>query len=67
MLHSAQADWLRGLGIDALVEEGRQRWEANAAAPDLDAVAGRSRGAEAAALTASPGLGDHTVLVFTKP
>jgi SAM-dependent MidA family methyltransferase len=64
---TTQADWLRGLGIDALVEEGRHRWEANAATPDLEAIAGRSRAAEAGALTASPGLGDHTVLVFTKP
>jgi len=64
---TTQAEWLRGLGIDALVEEGRQRWEASAATPDLAAVAGRSRSGEAAALLASPGLGDHTVLRFTKP
>jgi SAM-dependent MidA family methyltransferase len=61
---SSQAAWLAGLGIDALVAEGRARWEAGAAAPDLDALAGRSRIGEAAALTDPYGLGAHTVLTF---
>ena len=61
---SSQAAWLAGLGIEALVAEGRARWEAGAVAPDLDALAGRSRIGEAAALTDPYGLGAHTVLAF---
>ena len=61
-LDTTQAEWLAGLGIDALVAEGRARWEAGAAAPDLDALAGRSRVTEAAALTDPAGLGGHRVL-----
>ncbi len=62
---STQAAWLRDLGIDGLVAEGAARWEAGAAAPDLEALAGRSRGVEAAALTDPGGLGAHTVFVLT--
>ncbi len=61
-LDATQAEWLAGLGIDALVAEGRARWEAGASAPDLDALAGRSRVTEAAALTDPAGLGRHRVL-----
>ena len=64
---TSQADWLRGLGIDDLVAEGAAAWEAGAAAPDLAAVAGRSRGVESAALTDPAGLGAHTVFVLTTP
>jgi SAM-dependent MidA family methyltransferase len=56
-----QGEWLRGLGVDDLVAEGRARWEAGAAAPDLAALAGRSRVTEAAALLEPSGLGAHTV------
>jgi NADH dehydrogenase [ubiquinone] 1 alpha subcomplex assembly factor 7 len=63
---STQAEWLRALGIEALVEEGRAQWEAGAARGDLDALAGRSRINEAAALTDPAGLGAHTVLVLKK-
>ncbi len=59
----SQADWLAELGVAALVEDGRRRWEAGVAAPDLDAIAGRSRAVEAAALTDPAGLGAHTVVV----
>jgi NADH dehydrogenase [ubiquinone] 1 alpha subcomplex assembly factor 7 len=62
-----QAGWLAALGIDDLVIEGRARWEAAAAAPDLAAIAGRSRGTEAAALTDPLGLGAHTVVTLTRP
>jgi len=65
-LETTQAAWLSGLGIDALVAEGRAQWEAGAAAPDLVALAGRSRAPEAAALTDPGGLGAHTVLRFVK-
>jgi SAM-dependent MidA family methyltransferase len=64
---SSQAEWLRDLGIDALVAEGRAAWEAGAARGDLAALAGRSRATEAAALTDPAGLGAHTVLVLAKP
>jgi SAM-dependent MidA family methyltransferase len=63
---SSQADWLRTLGIDELVAEGRAGWDAGAARGDLEALAGRSRITEAAALTDPTGLGAHTVLVLTK-
>lgn len=62
-----QAEWLRGVGIDALVAEGQAAWEAGAARGDLAALAGRSRATEAAALTDPTGLGAHTVLVLTRP
>ncbi len=46
-----QAEWLGCLGIDELVDEGRRRWrEAGAQRGDLEALAGRSRVSEAAAL-----------------
>ncbi len=64
---SSQAEWLRSLGIDDLVEAGRRTWEAGAARGDLEALAGRSRITEAAALTDPAGLGAHTVVVLTKP
>jgi SAM-dependent MidA family methyltransferase len=61
----AQADWLRDLGIDELVESGRGAWERGAARGDIDAIAGRSRGVEAAALTDPGGLGMHRVVTMT--
>ncbi len=64
---STQAEWLGALGIGDLVAEGQAIWECSAAAPDLAAIAGRSRGPEAAALTDANGLGAHSVLVLTKP
>jgi SAM-dependent MidA family methyltransferase len=61
-----QADALRGLGLDALVEEGRRVWDDGRARGDLAALAGRSRVDEAAALTDPGGLGAHRVFVFAK-
>jgi SAM-dependent MidA family methyltransferase len=61
---TTQREWLGALGVDALVEEGRARWEAGARDPDLDALAGRSRATEAAALTDPDGLGAHRVMLF---
>lgn len=58
---SAQADFLRRHGLHDLVDEGRRRWAASAAAPDLAALAMRSRPMEAEALTDSSGLGGFTV------
>lgn len=62
----AQADWLRALGIDELVAEGRAQWEAGAHRGDLDAVAGRSRAVESAALCDPTGLGGFLVAPFSR-
>jgi SAM-dependent MidA family methyltransferase len=56
-----QADWLRSLGLADLVAEGEAAWRAGAAGGDLAALAGRSRGVEAANLTDPGGLGGFTV------
>jgi SAM-dependent MidA family methyltransferase len=61
-----QTDWLRSLGIDELVEEGRRAWADGAAVGGLDALAGRSRVNEAAALTDPNGLGAHRVVEFAR-
>lgn len=57
-----QDDWLRAHGIDELVEEGRRRWREAAAAPDLAAIAARSRVSEAEALLDPTGLGAFGIL-----
>jgi len=62
----SQADWLRDLGIEELVEQGRRTWEARAHIGDLEALAGRSRATEAAALCDPAGLGAHRVLTFSR-
>lgn len=62
---TTQAEWLRGLGLDELVEAARTRWRERAAT-DLDALAARSWVTEATALTDLAGLGAHTVLVLAK-
>jgi len=59
-----QADWLRALGLDDLVEEGRKAWDAGAAEGGLEALTGRSRASEAAALIDPAGLGAHQVVLF---
>jgi len=59
---STQADWLRSLGIDALVEQGRAEWERNAGVGDLAALKARSRVREADALLDPTGLGGFTVI-----
>ena len=63
---ASQAAWLRELGIEELVAEGRRTWEERAHIGDLDALAGRSRVAEASALTDPAGLGAHRVLTFRR-
>jgi len=62
-----QADWLIGHGIDELVDEGRRRWDAAAAAPDLAALRARSRASEADALCDPTGLGAFEVLEWRRP
>jgi SAM-dependent MidA family methyltransferase len=54
---STQAQFLRRWGIGSLVAEGNRHWAATAAAPDLQAVAMRSRAVEAEALLDPAGLG----------
>jgi SAM-dependent MidA family methyltransferase len=61
-----QAEWLRGLRIDELVDEGRRIWHERAHLGDLVAVEGRSRVTEADALLDLTGLGAHRVIVLTK-
>src|SRR5262245_11386518 len=61
-----QAQLLAELGIDALVEEGRTIWRERAHLGDLEAIAGRSRGVEAEALTDPAGLGAHRVIVLRR-
>jgi SAM-dependent MidA family methyltransferase len=56
-----QAQFLRRWGIDELVAEGRDAWARAAAAPDLGAIAMRSRALEAEALLDPAGLGGFTV------
>jgi NADH dehydrogenase [ubiquinone] 1 alpha subcomplex assembly factor 7 len=63
---TSQADWLHALGIDDLVAEGEATWRARAHIGDLEALAGRSRATEAAALTDPSGLGAHEVLVLQR-
>lgn len=64
--HIAQGEWLRDLGINALVDEGAQAWREGAHRGDLDALVGRSRITESAALTDPNGLGAHHVVVLNK-
>ncbi len=64
---STQAVWLRGLGIDALVDEGRHVWHERAHLGDLEAIAGASRVGEAEALTDPDGLGAHVVAIWRRP
>ena len=62
----SQAEWLDGLDIGGLVEAGRRTWEARAHIGDLEAVSGRSRVAEAGALTDPDGLGAHRVVTLSR-
>lgn len=61
-----QAQLLARYGIDELVEEGRRRWEAVAAHPDLDAMRMRSRVREAEALCDPAGLGAFVAVSWVK-
>jgi SAM-dependent MidA family methyltransferase len=58
---STQAAFLAAHGLDELVDEGRRVWLERASAPDLAALAARSRVREAEALTDVTGLGGFTV------
>ena len=60
----SQAEWLRDLGIDDLVDDARRTWDERAHLGDLEALAGRSRVGEATALADPEGLGAHRVVTF---
>jgi SAM-dependent MidA family methyltransferase len=60
----SQAEALGSVGIDDLVVVGAAIWRARAHLGDLEAIAGRSRAAEAAALTDPSGLGAHRVITL---
>lgn len=62
-----QRDWLLGLGIDELVDEGRRAWGAAAGAPDLQAITMRSRISEAEALLDPAGLGGFRAVTIDSP
>jgi SAM-dependent MidA family methyltransferase len=61
-----QAEWLRELGVDELLDEARRAWDARAHVGDLEALRHRSRVSEASALLDPAGLGAHQVLLFSK-
>jgi SAM-dependent MidA family methyltransferase len=62
---TTQAEWLRSLGVEELVEEARAAWHGRSA-NDLAAIAARSRVHEADALLDPAGLGAHRVIVLGK-
>jgi SAM-dependent MidA family methyltransferase len=57
-----QSEWLHTMGINELVSEGMQYWEAHKTSPDVAALKMRSRANEALALVSEDGLGSFTVL-----
>ncbi len=59
---SDQASYLRGLGLERMVAEGRDNWGKRAGIGDLAAVVARSRVVEAEALCDPSGLGAFAVL-----
>jgi SAM-dependent MidA family methyltransferase len=61
-----QMQFLERWGIGELVEEGRRKWAASAARPDVAAMAMRSRVREAEALLDAPGLGSFLVLEWAR-
>jgi SAM-dependent MidA family methyltransferase len=62
---TTQAEWLRSLGVDEMVEEARAAWHGRTV-PDLAAIAARSRVHEAEALLDPAGLGAHRVTILGK-
>ena len=63
---SSQSGWLVAHGLNVLVDEGRDYWQANASKPDLSAMLMRSRISEAEALTSLDGLGRFNVIEWIK-
>lgn len=62
---TSQAEFLRGWGIDDLVDEGRRVWQERAHLGDLTAIRARSRVTEAEALLEADGLGAFLVAEWT--
>lgn len=62
---STQAAFLQRWGIEDLVAEGSRQWAASAAAPDVGALAMRSRGVEAKALLDPAGLGAYVAVEWS--
>ncbi len=62
---TTQAEWLAGLGVHGLVEEGHRTWNDRAGIGDLEALKARSRINEAEALCDPAGLGGFTVLEWS--
>ena len=62
---ATQRQVLERLGINQLVEEGRQVWAEKASAPDVAALRARSRICEAESLLQSGGLGEFLFLEWT--
>jgi len=65
LAETTQADWLRSLGVDELVEAARAAWHGREA-NDLAALTARSRVHEADALLDPAGLGAHRVVILGK-
>ena len=65
LAETTQTDWLRSLGVEALVEEARAAWHGRSA-NDLAALTARSRVHEAEALLDPAGLGAHRVTILGK-
>ena len=61
-----QAQFLQRWGIDELVEEGRQAWSSQAAAPTLESLRMRSRVREAESLLDPQGLGGFSVIEWRR-
>jgi SAM-dependent MidA family methyltransferase len=64
LAETTQAAWLETLGLAAMVDDGRRRWEERAAVGDLEALEARSIATQAAALSDPAGLGAHRVVVL---
>ena len=62
---TTQAEWLRSLGVDELVDQARAAWHGRTA-NDLAAITARSRVHEADALLDPAGLGAHQVTILGK-
>lgn len=60
-----QAQWLRDLGLESLVEKSKQQWKMHAHNPDLTALEARSAIGESEALTDLSGLGSFKVLEWS--
>jgi NADH dehydrogenase [ubiquinone] 1 alpha subcomplex assembly factor 7 len=65
LTETTQAEWLRSLGVDELVEEARAAWHGRTGT-DLATLAARSRVHEAEALLDPAGLGAHRVTILGK-